>query len=571
MRTLVWLLIIILGLTALITGGVIWGKATVAPKLGLDLVGGTEIILAPQITGGRNPSQGELNQAVNIIRQRVDSSGVSEAEVTTQGGRNVVVTIPGNPDRSTLARVTQSAKLEFRAVIYTGTPSVSSANASTNSASPSASAQPSPTTDIPLASASPTDTSDPNWVTPALKQQYDNFDCASLQTNLEPFDPAKPVVTCEVRNGQAVKYLLGPVEKAANGKYLDGSTLTNANAGLQQGANGVTTSNWAVNLSFNGVGKQLFGTVTGRISQLPAPRNQFAILVDRYVISAPQVAATTGAITNGQAEISGGFTEKSAKSLADQLKYGALPMSFTVQSNDTVSATLGSQQLQSGIIAGIIGLLLVVGYSLFQYRALSVITVASLAIAAVLVYLIITYLSWRQGYRLSLAGIAGLIVSIGITADSFIVYFERIRDELRDGHSLPSAVEFGWKRALRTILASDAVNFLAAIVLYILAVGNVRGFAYTLGITTVIDLLVVCLFTHPMMRLLATTKFFGEGHHFSGLDPRLLGAAYRGAGQFRTASTVSTAKRSKVANEAARRLTIAERKAQAARHDDEEA
>jgi preprotein translocase subunit SecD len=196
-------------------------------------------------------------------------------------------------------------------------------------------------------------------------------------------------------------------------------------------------------------------------------------------------------ISNGTAQITGNFTRASSKALADQLKYGSLPIAFQVQSQNNISATLGSQSLQSGLLAGAIGLLLVIIYSVVQYRGLAVVTIGSLAIAAVVTYLVIALLSWRQGYRLSLSGIAGLIVSIGITADSFIVYFERVKDELRDGRPLSAAVENGWKRAIRTVLVSDGVNLLAATTLFVLTVGNVRGFAYTLGITTLIDLLIV--------------------------------------------------------------------------------
>lgn len=173
---------------------------------------------------------------------------------------------------------------------------------------------------------------------------------------------------------------------------------------------------------------------------------------------------------------------------------------------------------------------------LLQYRALALVAAASLTVAALITYLMITLLGWTTGYRLSLAGVAGLIVAIGITADSFIVYFERIRDEVREGRSLEDAVEFGWSRARRTIIVSDAVNLLAATVLYFLAVGGVRGFAFTLGLTTVVDLAVVVLFTHPMMQLLIRTRFFGQGHRFSGLDPERLGASamtYRGRGSVR--------------------------------------
>ena len=245
------------------------------------------------------------------------------------------------------------------------------------------------------------------------------------------------------------------------------------------------------------------------------------------------------------------------------MKFGALPISFTVQSSDTISATLGSSQLQSGLIAGLIGLILVVIYTLFQYRALGSVTIASLVIAGILTYLMITILSWREGYRLSLAGIAGLIVAIGFTADSFIIYFERVRDELRDGRVLVSAVEAGWKRAFRTVLASKATNLLAAIVLFILAVGSVKGFAYTLGLTTIIDVIVVILFTHPMLQLLAQTKFFSSGNPWSGLDPDALGAVYRGRAEFRKPVAVPVKKAASSAKEAQRRQTIAERKAAA--------
>ena len=230
-----------------------------------------------------------------------------------------------------------------------------------------------------------------------------------------------------------------------------------------------------------------------------------------------------------------------------------------MQSSEVISSTLGSSQLQSGLIAGLIGLILVFGYSLFQYRLLGLVTVASLFVAAIVTYFVIVILSWREGYRLSLAGVAGLIVAIGFTADPFIVYFERIRDELRDGRALVSAVEAGWKRALRTIFAAKAVNLLSAVVLFILAVGNVRGFALTLGVTTIIDVIIVVLFTHPVLQLLATTKYFSSGHKMSGLDPNALGAVYRGRAQFR-APTLAASKTG-AAKEAVRRQTIAERKA----------
>jgi len=242
------------------------------------------------------------------------------------------------------------------------------------------------------------------------------------------------------------------------------------------------------------------------------------------VLSAPRAEAV---IPNGQSTISGSFTQQSSQALANQLKYGALPMSFHVQTEEQISPLLGAEQLQRGLLAGLIGLGLVVLYSLLQYQALGSVTIASLAMAGVLTYGSIVLLGQVQGFRLSLAGVTGVIVSIGITADSFIVYFERVRDEVREGRTLRAAVETGWKRAKRTILAADSINFLAAIVLYILAAGGVRGFAYTLGLTTIIDVVVVFLFTHPVLTRLASTKFFGEGHRWSGLDRERLGAGIR--------------------------------------------
>jgi preprotein translocase subunit SecD len=244
-------------------------------------------------------------------------------------------------------------------------------------------------------------------------------------------------------------------------------------------------------------------------------------VLDGLVISAPTM---NGVIPNGQAQISGNFTQATAETLANQLKFGALPLSFTEESIESVSATLGTEQLRIGLVAGVVGLLLVVAYSLLQYRALGLVTVASLVAVGIITYGLLLLLSWRQGYRLSLPGVAGLIVAIGITADSFIIYFERIRDEIRDGRSLEVAVERGWERARRTILASDAVSFLAAVVLYLLAVGGVRGFAFTLGLTTVIDLIIVFLFTKPLVTLLARTHFFASGHKLSGFDPEHLGS-----------------------------------------------
>ena len=379
---------------------------------------------------------------------------------------------------------------------------------------------------------------------------YNQLNCEQLDSlGANVADPTQPLVTCS--EGGLSKYILGPVE-------VGGETIDDALAGLIPGPQGSVTTEWGVFLDFDEVGTEGFRRVTERLVGLEGVRNQFAIVLDGKVISAPR---TLAAITDGSPQISGSFTQESATVLADQLKFGALPIGFEVQSAETITATLGLSQLQSGLLAGAIGLILVVLYSLVQYRMLGLVTVFSLSTAFVLSYFVITYLSNSQGYRLSLAGVAGLIVAIGITADSFIVFFERIRDELRDGRVLDSAISAAWKRAFRTILASDAVGFLAAAVLFILAVGNVRGFAFTLGITTVVDLIIVALFTQPLMQVLGRTSFFSSGHPISGLDPKALGAVYRGRARFRDPVDVDTTARKKSAKEMKRRQTIAERKA----------
>lgn len=556
-RSLTWLILIVAGLIAINGAGVLWQNGAWAPKLALDLEGGTQIILSPKLESGQTVTAEQLNQAVTIIRQRIDSAGVSEAEINTQGGSNVVVSIPGTPDRSTLDRIESSAKLEFRAVIKAQSPATATVNPSptpgaSGQPTPGASGEPTPTpSPDSTPSVSPTNASDEHWVTPALQTEFDQFDCKNVEaakTNVAPVEA--PLITCDT-SGQE-KYILGPVEVA-------GETIADATNGLVSNSQGVSTGQWGVNIVFNSTGAREFGAVTQRLYQLTGDRHRFAIVLDGQVISAP---TTNAIITDGKPQITGNFSQVTSKTLADQLKFGALPIGFTVNSNETISATLGSSQLASGLLAGLIGLILVVGYSLLQYRTLGTLTIASLAIAGLITYLIVTILSWREGYRLSLAGVAGLIVAIGITADSFIVYFERIRDELRDGRGLETAVEAGWKRAARTIYASDTVNFLAAIILFILAVGNVKGFALTLGLTTIVDVVVVSIFTHPVLQLLARREFFASGHRFSGLDPRALGAVYRGRAQFRDPVGVSAAKKAASSREAATRQTIAERKAE---------
>lgn len=324
--------------------------------------------------------------------------------------------------------------------------------------------------------------------------------------------PSQPLLACDEAG---MRYLLGPA-------MIEGTDVTNATSGLQQ--QGVS---YVVNMEFNGDGGKKFREVTTKIATNlggPYAGTQFAIVLDGEVLSAPQ---NDDPIPGGQAEISGGtenpFTQESAESLANSLKYGALPLTFVPQGVSDEGPQLASNQLRAGVVAGVVGLLLVVVYCLLYYRGLGLVVIASLLIAGLLTYAAVLLLGARYGYTLTLPGIAGLIVAIGITADSFIVYFERLRDEVRDGRTLRTSVETGWVRARTTILAADAVSMLAAVVLFIFAIGVVKGFAFALGLTTFIDVFVVFFFTKPMVTLLSRTKFFGQGHKWSGLDRQHLG------------------------------------------------
>lgn len=572
----IWLTVITAVLAVLVGAGAIWSTATWTPKLALDLEGGTSIILEPQVDENTAISSEQLEQAVAIIRQRVDGTGVSEAEITTQGDRNIVVNLPGNPDEETRDLVRSSAQLAFRRVAVQDAPQPLTSeddaaaeetedptadlsdeqrerlervleeeaedaqgggtvapedSASPQESAPTGAATDVPATDEPAADESATDEqtiprfdpmTDTSWMSDEIMNEFAALDCTdpANRTGGVQADPDALVVAC-AQDGQS-KFILGPVE-------LDGSHVSDADFGFETTSTGTQTNRVAVTIEFDSVGREVFGKITSAITGQQQPYNQFAIVLDGLVLSAP---ASQTPVTDGRAQITGDFTLESGETLSNQLRNGALPISFQVQSEQQISPTLGSEYLAMGMLAGLIGLGLVVVYSLVQYRVLGTVTVSSLAVAGILTYLLLLLVTWRYGYRLSLAGVAGLIVGIGAAADSFIVYFERIRDELRGGRKLTSAVEIGWDRAKRTIFASKAVNLLGAVILYILAVGSVRGFAFTLGLTVIVDLLVTVLFTHPMMQVLARTRFFGDGHPMSGMDPRQLGvdqATYRGA------------------------------------------
>jgi preprotein translocase subunit SecD len=283
----------------------------------------------------------------------------------------------------------------------------------------------------------------------------------------------------------------------------------------QQGAAG-----WYVSLDFNGEGASKFGALTSSVTGLAAPQNQVAIVLDGLVVSAPRI---NEAINGGSAQITGSFSQEEASNLANVLKYGALPLAFDQGEVLQVSPTLGTDQLHAGLLAGLLGFLLIFLYSLMYYKALGLVTIASLLVASAIAYVSFLLLGEWLGFTLTLAGIAGAIVAIGITADSFVVYFERLRDEVREGRSIRSAAETGWVKARHTIIVADMVSLIAAALLYFFAVGGVRGFAFTLGLTTLIDLIVVFAFTHPLVSLLSKTNFFASGHRLSGFSPKSLG------------------------------------------------
>ncbi len=571
-----------------------WHK-NFAVKLGLDLSSGTTVTLKAVTPNGGSPPAANMQRALEIIRERVNGTGVTEAQVTQEGNDVITVAVPGAGQQKVVSLVGKTAQLRFRQVLLqasntpapsvtptptpsgtasahpTPSPSTSSsvkaspagsahalggfvggaatagaggnaldrgaarlAAASSQSPAPSPSGAPATATPSPSPSRTATSSAaaqgeSTSGVDPQVLALFNKLDCSKpnwqQQVGHNPNaedNPNSQIVSCS-QDGKT-KYLLDVAK-------VEGTAVTGASAGLPTSGNSVGTQ-WQVNLTFNGTGAQQFGNLTTQMynsygtgtntSETAYARDQLAIVLDGVVISSPQI--NQGPITGGDAQISGNFTQTSATDLANVLKYGALPLKFTTQAVNTVSPTLGHAQLVGGLIAAAIGMVLVILYLLLYYRGLGLVAISSLVIAALLTYLCVLTLGRYMGFALSLAGIAGLIVAIGITADSFVVFFERLRDEVREGNTLRSAVERGWKRARRTILVSDTVSFLAAVFLYYFAIGDVRGFAFTLGLTTVIDVVVVFLFTKPMITLLAGTRFYGGGHPLSGLDPARLGA-----------------------------------------------
>lgn len=619
-RLVILAILIVILLISLGAASLTSGKSRWTPDFALDLEGGTQIILKPVTTDGSKVSESDIEQAIEIIRQRVDASGVSEAEISSQGTNNILVSLPGNPSQETLDLVRTSAVLRMRPVLQVDSPmpltpdTVTSGegeatgeegaegvtnqsfeitdqdgnvvnlgdNATVEGAQSTATYSPEELEKAAREKADadgdgklsdkpatePSDPSDAAWITEQALYEAYTLDCTQSDARIAASqdDPAKPLVACSSTSGG--KYILGPAE-------IEGVDITQAVSGYdsQKGQN-------VVSIQFDSTGTKAFTEVTTRLVNLESPRNQFAVVLDGSVISA---AVPETIISGGSAQISGSFTPEEATTLANQLSFGSLPLHFDVESEEQISATLGSESLRAGLIAGLIGIVLIILYLLWQYHGLGVIAIGSITLAVGLSYLIVCLLSYLIGMRLSLAGVVALIISIGITADSFIVFFERIRDEQRDGRSNISAVAHGWQRAKRTVIVADSVNLLAAVVLYFLAVGSVRGFAFTLGLTTILDLIIIFMFTYPAMTLLVRkTAFFGQGKAWSGMDSVALGneAHYKGAGRFKhsskdkekdTVDGVVDEAEELVEAKAGAKMSLAERRAAQRRKEREEA
>ena len=555
------------------------------PQLGLDLQGGTRITL---VAANEDVEAESLDEARQIIDDRVNGSGVAEADVVTEGGDIIVVEIPGENQRDLVETVQRTAQLRFRLVACstvdgrctttTGLPDglpegldVESiqpgaggdqggqqgnqqdgtqggndtqgnnraalgawARMSGESTSPSPSASPDGDDQgnqqgnqqggnqqgnqgdpyeacVAAAAEDPLAERPLEWIdnpTTACVDAFNAFNAAGGcqdpgAVSVMEDTPGAPLITCDE---DGIAYLLSP-------SMIEGTDLDDAGAAIPQ-----NQVNYVVTLSFNGEGTDVFGEIS---TTLVGTEKQFAIVLDGQVLSAPTME---GRILDGNAQISGDFTEATANSLATSLRYGSLPIEFEDDvSVETIGPSLAGDQLSAGLWAGGLGLALVMIYCLLYYRGLGLVVLGSLAVAAAATYALVLLLSETAGFTLTLPGIAGFIIAVGVTADSFILFFERIRDEMRDGKSMRVAVESGWRRARVTRLAANTVSLLSALVLYIFATGAVKGFGFALGLSTLIDLAVLFYFTRPAVSYLARYRFFNGGGRLSGLSPETLG------------------------------------------------
>ncbi|WP_137724460.1 protein translocase subunit SecD [Prescottella subtropica] len=461
------------------------GDKSPTPELGIDLQGGTRVTLTARTPDGSTPGQDSLRQAQQIIETRVNGLGVSGSEVVVDGD-NLVITVPGD-DSSQAKSLGQTARLYIRPALGS-----QQAPAPGSVPAPEAPAEGAPEQGSPEAAAAEIAKAKETRQSqdPTVQQQaMAALDCSAPDPLQGNDDPALPLVACST-DGTAV-YLLAP-------SIIDGQEISDATSGFN-----TQQSRYEVSLSFKSGGSSTWAQFTAdNIGK------QAAFTLDSKVVSAPVVQGATPA--GSSTSITGQFTQTQAQELANTLKYGSLPLSFSASEAETVSATLGLASLEAGLIAGAVGLVLVLVYCLIYYRMLGLLTALSLILSGVMVYAVMVLLGRYIGFTLDLAGIAGLIIGIGMTADSFVVFFERIKDEMREGRSFRSAVPRGWARARRTVLSGNAVSFIAAAVLYVLAVGQVRGFAFTLGLTTILDVVVVFLVTWPLVYMASKSKFWSK-------------------------------------------------------------
>ncbi|HCS56891.1 MAG TPA: protein translocase subunit SecD [Gordonia polyisoprenivorans] len=461
------------------------GGGSPEPKLGIDLQGGTRVTLTARTDNGQAPTRDQLNQAKQIIEQRVNGLGVSGSEVVVSGN-NLVITVPGQ-DGSQAKSLGQTARLYVRPV-ETSAPATPQPPNTTRTQD--SNELPADQVAAQIAQEKKNRQAPAGANTQTLQGYMSKMNCANGANDplLGNDDPKEYLVACST-DGKTV-YLLGP-------EIIDGRDVKSASAGTDP-----QTGEWIVSLEYKGAAATTWPEYTANNIG-----KQTAFTLDTRVVSAPVINQAI----SGATQITGSpFTEAEATDLANVLKYGSLPLSFSTSDAETVSATLGLSSLRAGLLAGAIGLIAVLIYALAYYRMLGFLTVASLLLSLVMVYGIIVLLGRWIGFTLDLAGIAGLIIGIGMTADSFVVYFERIKDEMREGRSFRSAVPRGWASARRTIWSGNAVSFLAAAVIYILAVGEVRGFAFTLGLTTILDIVVVFLVTHPLVVLASRSEFLSR-------------------------------------------------------------
>jgi preprotein translocase subunit SecD len=570
---------------------VFWPHQPKTPKLGLDLEGGAQVILKAD-ANGKTPSKAAMNTARQIINDRVNGLGVSSIEVTVQGSDRIVVSVPGkngdaikNVGKSFLLQFRPEILAPISAApAPTASAGSTASGGASGTAKPSSTVQPSATlkpsgststspsaqgrvvpqaagstTPAPSASktpsspasasaspsasagatssgaaqavqvvdqwkslgfAPPKDLTAYNKLTQAQQTSVQTvlaaWDCSNK--NIKPLDdPTKPLVTCD--QAGTAKYLLGAV-------IVEGKQIKSASA-IAPGSTSNLDPNWSISLSLKPTGQSQWAKYTSQHNEQSTPGavdNTVAYTLDSEVLEAAQISQTI----TGDTSITGSFDQQQATDFANSLKYGALPLNFQTLDSQSISPTLGSSQLKAGLLAGGIGLALVVIYSLIYYRALGLVTIASLLVSGGLTYAMLVLLGNQINFTLTLAGIAGFIVAVGITADSFVVFFERIKDEVHEGRTARVAIPRAWDRARRTILSADFVSFLAAVILYYFAAGEVRGFAFTLGLSTVLDLVVVFLFTHPIVSLFSRSAAFGSAR-FTGLNHVRVGgvASYR--------------------------------------------